>query len=265
MCRLAYIPPGTDPEKKEVIELLSYLASIQGKDGVGVGGWTAKGEGRLVKGVENKPEASIKKLIELGATQKGVLFHCRAMTSGGRVDKLCQPFVFQNFMTVHNGHWSDWKDALWGLIAVGAIKPENGPINDSACAAALVGQTGHDGIDWIDSGVFITWSKNEKWPIVHVNRGDFAYSSLPAKVGGGIVYASSFSYKWPNKVMEFPNQSMAVLTPSGPLMLTDSPPYSKKGWTTSDGYGIVHSGRRSGGRYEHGYAMGTGVEGDFTS
>lgn len=240
MCRLAFIPPGTDPERKEVLELLSHLCSMQGKDGMGVGGWTPAQDGRLVKGVDAKPEEAVKKLAALDAIKRGVLFHCRAATSGGRVDALTQPFVFGDFMTVHNGHWTDWKEAFWPLVVNGGIKPSDGPINDSACAAALVGRLGHEAIRYIDSGVYITWRRSEKWPIVHVNRGDFAFSALPKKLGGGIIYASSFPYTWDVKVMELQNNTRAVLTPAGPHILYGEEPaerayyvgtgYSRKGW-----------------------------------
>jgi hypothetical protein len=252
MCRLAYIPPGVDPEQKEVINLLEFLATMQGKDGVGVGGWTPKNEGRLAKGVDMQPAEAIDKLKDADALRKGVMFHCRAATSGGKLDGLCQPFIFQNQMTVHNGHWTDWKDVLWPLIISKAIRPGDGPINDSAAAAAVAGATEGWGLSWMDNGVFITWNHKQRWPMLILNRGDFCYSALPAKMGGGVIYASQFPYTWPVKVMEFHNDSKAILTPAGPFMLLGNEPFQKRAYYS-------YGGEYSGGRWKgHGYPLGEG-------
>lgn len=241
MCRLAYFPPGSEPLSKHGIRLLEALCAAQGRDGMGVGALQEKGFA-VVKGINAKPEASIK---GLKGHERGLIFHARLASSGGQKEELCQPFVFGETMTVHNGHWTDWKQAIWGLIANGGIKPGDGLINDSACAAALVGRVGRFALNFIETGVFITWKKGERWPVATVRAGDFAYSSLPE---GGIIYASSFPSWWPVEAFEFPNDSLAVLTPAGPHMLYGTEPYRKGNGSGSRG---VWNGKEY--TYSHGY------------
>lgn len=220
MCRLAYVPPGT-PVTGKTLGLLEHLAATQGRDGVGVGTWVPNKGWLIVKGVDAKVPAIVK---SLGEAPRGIMFHARLATSGPKVDALCQPFAFDDLLAVHNGGWSDWKEAFWGLMASGGISPTSGPFNDSSMAAAMAAKAGRFVLEYIDSGVFITWREKERWPIVTVRRGDFAYSSAPG-AEGGIIYASSFPENWPVQVMEFTNNCSAVLTPAGPYLLYGDKPF----------------------------------------
>src|ERR1039458_1890104 len=118
MCRLAYLP---NPEVlgNELSKLFSYLNKAQGGNGMGASYFTDKGM-VVKKGAELSAEELAKDIEEAG--YPAALFHARAASSGYICDSLCHPFATgEKSALVHNGHFSNWESAMWGMAGSGKI------------------------------------------------------------------------------------------------------------------------------------------------
>lgn len=200
------------------MQLLLFLEDMAGGHGMGVATWRDD-KPFLTKGVDMGVDEAM--ALMGGDTKCGWLFHTRIMTSGAKIDPLCQPFNYGEWLVTHNGHWTDWKHAYWGLLLTKRIKITE-PMNDSRTMAALVAAVGSRVVWEATTGVFLTWRKGQT-PICSVVGGNFQYSSL-ARPKGGMVYASAFPGEWPHKVYDFKDGTAAAMLPEGPKMVYGEAP-----------------------------------------
>lgn len=223
ICRIAYIPPGTDFNDPMVEDLFERLIKSQGGDGNGIATWKDK-KAMLFKGMNAGPKELIKCMKE-NDTGRGWLFHTRMKSIGSRNEEFIQPFFTGKYLFVHNGHWIDWDRLYWPLLLSGDIEAGSAA-NDSVVISKLVEKAGPAALWSLKVGVFVVWGMEAEAPVLMLRSGDFAYSSLKK---GGLIYASSFPHPkvWGVQSMEFKSDTLARLEVGGPKVLEGREPEAK--------------------------------------
>jgi len=100
MCRVAYVPKNID--NNLLIKLLKHLEKEAGGDGNGIGGFL-NGEAGTYKNITHPVAFFASKMFET-KWDNGVLFHTRRASVGQVNDDNCHPFIWNNEITIHNGH-----------------------------------------------------------------------------------------------------------------------------------------------------------------
>ncbi len=101
MCRISYIPKDFK-DQKLLEELFADLDKSMGGDGLGLG-WFKKGIPNIFKGEKLTAVGLSQNVCELNSDH-GILFHCRRASIGGVNDDNCHPYLWQDTITIHNGH-----------------------------------------------------------------------------------------------------------------------------------------------------------------
>lgn len=176
MCRMAYFPNKTIAALKAstIAEVLKYLERTHGGDGNGFGGFI-RGEPFFKKGVDLDMK-DIAQFIKATTWDHGVIAHTRKASMGSVCDENCHPFLYDNVLLAHNGHWATGAKNIIKMMATlgqdvtGVSGERLIDMTDSEVIAYLVSKNGET-ITELAQGVIMTMTADHVR--VHNHAGDF--------------------------------------------------------------------------------------------
>jgi len=171
--------------------LLKYLEEEAGGDGNGIGGFV-DGKASIAKDIKHTTNAFAFKMLET-KWDSGVLFHTRRASVGIVNDDNCHPFVWNNAITIHNGHIEG--AGLLKLIMLENIEKygkdgwtfENlTNSTDSNILSYFIQKHGFEIVPLLNPGTVLTMYPDR----VEVYVGSYGLQDI--RMGTKMLYASSF-------------------------------------------------------------------------
>ncbi len=188
MCRVLYMPKKIDETLLKII--LKHLEEEAGGDGNGIGGFI-EGKASLAKDTINSTSVFAQAMIDEN-WDTGVLYHTRRASVGEVNNNNCHPFVWDNSITIHNGHVDGsglmklmMLENIEKYAADGWTMDRLSHATDSEIMAYFIKKHGFEIVPLLNPGTVLTMYPDR----VEVFVG---YCLQAINVGGIWIYASTF-------------------------------------------------------------------------